>query len=58
MATITDEEGVRDGARYITLGIFAACLIVLFLTIGFGIFGSDAPVKPQPTAESPAKTNP
>jgi len=58
MATITDEEGVRDGARYITLGIFAACLIVLFLTIGFGIFGSDAPVKQQPTAESPAKTNP
>jgi hypothetical protein len=57
MATSADEEGFRDGARYITLGVFAACLIVLFLTIGFGMFGSDAPVTPQPTA-SPAKTNP
>ena len=57
MATITDEAGFRDGARYVALGVFAACLIVLFLTIGFGIFGSDAPLTPQPTA-SPAKTNP
>ena len=41
--TSDDLEGLKSGARYVTLGIFAACLIVLFLLIGFGIFGSDFP---------------
>src|SRR6516225_7764825 len=30
-ASITDEAGFRDGARYIAFGVSAACLIVLFL---------------------------
>ena len=70
MAPITDGpmsddlEGSKDDARSIlALGIFVACLIVLLLTIGFGIFGSEtmAPNKPRPTTESPApssSTNP
>jgi hypothetical protein len=61
---ITDLEGFRHGARSVlTLGILAACLIVLLLLIGFGIFGSETVVQntPQPTAQSPApsgSTNP
>ena len=70
MAPITDGpmsddlEGSKDAARSVlALGIFVACLIVLLLTIGFGIFGSEtmAPNTPQPTTESPApssSTNP
>lgn len=48
-------EGSKDDARSVlALGILAACLIVLLLTIGFGIFGSEtvAPNTPQPTTES------
>ena len=59
-----DLEGSKDAASSVlALGIFVACLIVLLLTIGFGIFGSEtmAPNTPQPTTESPApssSTNP
>jgi hypothetical protein len=62
--TSDDLEGLKSGARYVTLGIFAACLIVLFLLIGFGTFGTDesgGPIRPQPTTQSPASsgsTNP
>jgi hypothetical protein len=61
---ITDLEDSEGGARLVlTLGILAACLIVLFLLIGFGVFGSEtmAPNTPQPTTQSPApsgSTNP
>jgi hypothetical protein len=53
-------EGSKDDARSVlALGILAACLIVLLLTIGFGIFGSEtvAPNTPQPTTESPGPSN-
>jgi hypothetical protein len=61
---ITDLEDSEGGARSVlTLGILAACLIVLLLLIGFGVFGSEtvAPNTPQPTTQSPApsgSTNP
>jgi hypothetical protein len=57
-------EGSKGYARSVlTLGILAACLIVLLLLIGFGVFGSEtvAPNTPQPTTQSPApsgSTNP
>ena len=66
MAPITDGpmsddlEGSKDAASSVlALGIFVACLIVLLLTIGFGIFGSEtmAPNTPQPTTKSPAPSS-
>jgi hypothetical protein len=51
---ITDEE-VSRARSVLTLGILAACLIILLLLIGFGVFGSKtvAPNTPQPTTQSP-----
>jgi hypothetical protein len=59
-----DLERSKDDARSVlALGILAACLIVLLLTIGFGIFGKEtvAPNTSQPTTESAppsSSTNP
>ena len=55
--THDDLEASKGGERSVlAVGIVSACLFVVLVLIGFGVFGSEpvAPNTPQPTTQSPA----